>query len=136
LKSRQLLQSALICTTFYAYLARKLGFKERIILGTTSAPETLESNRVLAGQFEAFVGGMFDEMGITRYAELFEWFRTLIEPYARSFEQVISTSLRNCGCKSSILECLSALTDNSCLYHTCVNSGNRTRRLLQVVTGF
>jgi hypothetical protein len=99
-------------------LTRRLGFKERIILGTYSAPETLESDRVLAGQFEAFVGGMKDEMGNTRYAELFEWFRALMEPYARFFEKEISNSLRKCECNISILECPGALTDNSSLYHT------------------
>jgi dsRNA-specific ribonuclease len=90
----QLLLDALVCTHFYAHLARMLGLNERIIQGITSYLQISQSERVLAGQFEAFVGGMHKEMEIT---DLFEWFRVLVEPYAHSFERDISTSIMKGG---------------------------------------
>jgi dsRNA-specific ribonuclease len=81
------LTTALVCNRFYAHLSRTLGLDQRLLLAETSGQQPLQSDRVLGGLFEAFVGGMHKELGFEGHRKLYEWFEDLITPYARAFWQ-------------------------------------------------
>ncbi|KAF8538370.1 ribonuclease III domain-containing protein [Trichophaea hybrida] len=81
------LMATLINNKFYAHLARKLGLADRLVMGVTAGNKPLESERVLGGLFEAYVGGMHRDMGMERYQELYVWFNALLEPYAIAYQK-------------------------------------------------
>jgi len=79
--------AALINNRFYAHMARQLGLADRLVTGITAGTKPFESDRVLGGLFEAFVGGMHKDMGMERYQELYLWFNALMKPYALAFQK-------------------------------------------------
>ncbi|KAF8254044.1 ribonuclease III [Wilcoxina mikolae CBS 423.85] len=81
------LMATLINNKFYAHLARKMGLADRLVMGVTAGNKPLESERVLGGLFEAYVGGMHRDMGMERYQELYVWFNALLEPYAIAYQK-------------------------------------------------
>ena len=84
---KQTLMAALINNRFYAHMARQLGLADRLVTGITAGSKPFESDRVLGGLFEAFVGGMHKDMGMERYQELYLWFNALMKPYALAFQK-------------------------------------------------
>ncbi|KAF8241596.1 ribonuclease III [Wilcoxina mikolae CBS 423.85] len=80
-----ILMAALVNNRFYAQLSRALCLDKRLVIAESTCRNPLESERVLGGLFEAYVGGMHKEMGIERHKELYSWFRQLMEPYALDF---------------------------------------------------
>jgi len=77
--------TTLVNNRFYAHLSRTLGLDKRLIIAESTCRAPLDSERVLGGLFEAYVGGMHKEMGMERHMELYSWFRQLMEPYVLGF---------------------------------------------------
>jgi len=73
---------ALINNRFYAHLSRTLGLVPRLIIAQSTNDSPRQSERVLGGLFEAYIGGMHRELGLAGYQDLYTWFRELMEPYA------------------------------------------------------
>jgi len=80
-----ILMTTLVNNRFYAHLSRTLGLDKRLIIAESTCRAPLDSERVLGGLFEAYVGGMHKEMGMERHMELYSWFRQLMEPYVLGF---------------------------------------------------
>jgi len=76
------LTQLLINNRFYAYLSQRLGLADMV---KAASPQARMSERVHAGIFEAYIGGMHRELGLAENAKLFQWFRGVIEGYAQHF---------------------------------------------------
>jgi len=81
---------ALLMTTlgnngFYAQLSHILGLDKHLINAESTFSSPLDSEGALSGLFKAYVGGIYKELGMERYTELYSWFCPLMEPYALDF---------------------------------------------------
>lgn len=84
--------AALINNPFYALLARRLDLPKRLVTGVTASEKTAQSDRVLGGLFEAYVGGIHKDLGMDKHRELYAWFKPLIEPYAMALRVELEKS--------------------------------------------
>ncbi|KAI5817360.1 ribonuclease III domain-containing protein [Pyronema omphalodes] len=79
------LQEALVNNEFYAYICRQLGLIQR--LKVHGEHDKCATTRICAGLFEAYVGGMHKELGLKGYPQLYEWFESIMKPYAIAFKE-------------------------------------------------
>lgn len=84
--------AALINNPFYALLARRLELPRRLVTGVTASEMTAQSDRVLGGLFEAYVGGIHKDLGMHNHRDLYAWFQPLMEPYATAFRKELEKS--------------------------------------------
>jgi len=71
--------------SFYAQLSHILGLDKHLISAESTFSSPLDSEGALSGLFKAYVGGIYKELGMERYTELYSWFCPLMEPYALDF---------------------------------------------------
>lgn len=79
---------------FFAHLSRIYGLKERLLVGSTTSVKLIQnSNTVLGGLFEAYVGGVYlDNVARTDEATalhaMIKWLTPVFEPYLASYRQL------------------------------------------------
>lgn len=85
------LQSALVSNRFYCHLTRTLGIAGRLEIGGSASIQTIGTERVIGGLFEAYIGGIHRETGLGGYPTLYRWFEDLVKPYAIQFPRIIAS---------------------------------------------
>src|SRR4051794_21676758 len=73
------MRQALLDTKLLSSLCKRIGLQYRV---QSSPSERQPDNQVLSIMFEAYIGGLYDDLGPSRYEILRGWFAFLIKPYA------------------------------------------------------
>ncbi|KAA8902668.1 ribonuclease III domain-containing protein [Sphaerosporella brunnea] len=76
------LRNALTSRALHAHLCRLLQLPQYL---RTSSPTVLQSDRVLAELFEAFIAGVAKDLGLGRWEELYRFYFQLLEPFIHAF---------------------------------------------------
>ncbi|KAL7268468.1 hypothetical protein RUND412_008908 [Rhizina undulata] len=82
------IRAALESNSFYAVICRRLGLHTKL---KALSCQAMESDRVLGSLFEAYIGGVYKEIGIDRYSVIYKWFSELLTPYAQAYKKYYDT---------------------------------------------